>query len=257
MFNISNSNNPSGKPLIQYLETHIVDHCNLKCNHCSHFCHLIDEEIYTDINQFTKDINELSSKLDVFQLRLLGGEPLLHPQINNFMIEARKAFPASFISIVTNGILLPSMPQSFWDTVKENRIKIDLSKYPIIGNKFSEILDLIDDHDMQPGNIKLAKKFFESLNPKGDSDIEKSYKICGSKACVNLWKQHLYPCQNCYRYYYNKKFNTNLELPPAIDLYKLSGKEIFEELKKYKKPFSACKFCLEKGIVREWELYKE
>ena len=223
------------KPCLNYIETHIVDHCNLKCNHCSHFCNLIDEEIYIDLKQFITDINTLASKIDIFHIRILGGEPLLNPNINCYLAAVRHAYPKAFISIVTNGILLPKMDEKFWETLKKLYISIDLTKYPILGNKFSEILDIIDDHDMQPGNIKLAKKFYESVNPKGDSDIKKSWGICGSKYSINLWHQKLYPCQNCYRYYYNKKYGTKMDLPPGADIYKLSGKEIVNFMKKYEK----------------------
>lgn len=245
------------KPLINYIEVHVVDHCNLKCSHCAHFCHIIDEEIFINIDDFENDLKELSKKVNIFQIRIMGGEPLLHPELNLFMQIARKYFPNSMISVVTNGILLFQMKEDFWNSLKENRVRIDLTKYPVMGNKFSELLDLIDDHNMQPGNIKLAKKFYESLNPEGNSDITKSYKICGSKYAVNLWKHKLYPCQSCYRYYYNKKYNTNLELPPAIDFYKLTGKEIVNLLNKYHKPFDACRYCLEEGIVHEWSQYKK
>lgn len=244
------------KPIIPYIEVHIVDHCNLKCNYCSHFCHLVNEEIFIDINEYKKDLEELSKKINIFQIRIMGGEPLLHPQLNEFIKEARFFFPNSRISIVSNGILLPTMNEEFWNTLKQYNTYIDLTKYPILGNKFSEILDLIDDHNMQPGHIKLAKKFYESLNINGDSDINKSHSVCGSKSSVNLWNHKLYPCQNCFRYYYNKKYNTNLELPPAVDFYKLSGEQIKRELIKYKKPFDACRFCLEAGITHQWSKYE-
>ncbi len=240
------------KPFISYVEVHITDHCNLKCNHCSHFCNLIDEEIFIDLEQFKKDFDILSKKIYIKRIRIMGGEPLLNPDINLYLKAARNAFPEAVISVVTNGILLPKMKEDFWNTLKENKIIIDLTKYPILGNKFSELLDLIDDHNMQVGNVKLAKKFYESVNPKGDSDIRKSWTICGSKYAVNLWRSKLYPCQNCYRYYYNKKYGTNMDLPPEVDFYKLDGEEIVEQLNKLKKPFDACRFCLEQGIVHEW-----
>lgn len=238
---------------LPYMETHLVDHCNLKCDHCGHYCHIVDEEIFTDINQFKQDMKELASKVRFYTIRLMGGEPLLHPQINDFLIITRKLFPYTNIRIVTNGILLPAMKDNFWNTVNTLRIGIDLSKYPILGNKFSELLDLIDDKRAILGNINLAKKFYDKLNVEGNCDIKKSFNACYSRNALNLWKQKLYTCQACYRYYYNKKYGTNIILPDAVDIYKASGKEIFQKMNK---PNEGCRFCNEISKEYTWSQYK-
>ena len=69
----------------------------------------------------------------------MGGEPLLHPQVNDFMRITREAYPHSKIFIVTNGLLLLKMPNDFWETLRQYRIRIHWSKYPPFKDKFSEI----------------------------------------------------------------------------------------------------------------------
>lgn len=247
---IKAENKKAEKPTLPYIETHLCDHCNLNCKGCGHHCNSVKEEIFTDIIQYTKDINELAKKIYIRQIRLMGGEPLLHPEVNKFMIETRKAFPKSDIRLVTNGILLPSMKEDFWQTCRANKIKIDLSKYPIVGNKFSEYLDLLDDNDVELGMIHLSKKFYSKRNPKGDSDYIQAFNACKSKRCVNLWHSKLWTCSAVYRYYYNVRFNTNFDLPIGIDIYAVSGKEIVETLNK---PDPACRWCLIKAVAYPWE----
>jgi molybdenum cofactor biosynthesis enzyme MoaA len=65
----------------------------------------------------------------LYQIRLLGGEPLLHPDIMAFCAATRYAFPRASIEIVTNGILLPTMPQKFFDGLKKYDVGIYLSDY--------------------------------------------------------------------------------------------------------------------------------
>ncbi len=216
------------KFLLGYMETHLVDWCNLKCDYCGHYCHIIDEEIYTDVTQFEKDIKILSSKINFRMIRLMGGEPLLHPEVNKFLTITRRFFPNSDIRIVTNGILIPNMKQEFWDTLKRTKIRIDISKYPIMKNKFNDITDLIVLKGARIGNIEIKDKFYHKLNENGDADKEKSYNACASRNAINLWNGKLYNCQACYRYYYNKKYNKNIPLPPSVDIRKLSGKKIYE-----------------------------
>lgn len=232
------------RPRLYYLETHLCDHCNLNCKGCGHFSPLVSE-IFADLEQFTKDMWEITSKIRVDQLRLMGGEPLLHPQVNEFIAVAREAFPKTDIRIVTNGVLLPTMPKSFWETLRNNRIVVDMSKYPVVGNKFAEYLDLLDDNDIPLGIIHLSKRFYSQTNYNGDSDIKETYYNCGSKNCVNLWHSKIYNCPACYVSYFNEYFNDDIPVPEGIDIYKFSGEEIVEKMYK---PISQCKFCDTKNL---------
>ena len=61
----------------------------------------------------------------------MGGEPLLHPSHNEFFKITRKYFPKRQIWLVTNGILLESRDDEFWQTCKDEKIQIHPTKYPI------------------------------------------------------------------------------------------------------------------------------
>ncbi len=237
--------------LIQ-LEIHLTDHCNLNCNKCGHYANFVDKEIFTDIKQHIQDINELSKKIYYYYIKLMGGEPLLHPDIVQFIIATRKAYPRSRISIVSNGILLPKMGDDFWKAVVDNNIVIELSKYPILGNKFSELLDLIDDKKAILGQIALKKRFYDKLNVNGTSDKFKSFKSCNSYFVNQLWHSKLYTCMACYREYYNNKFKTQIVLPTGVDIYKASAKEIYEKLNK---PNDGCRFCNTQSVEYLWSQY--
>jgi GDP-L-fucose synthase len=68
-------------------EFHLTEHCNLKCKRCSHFCNVAEKE-FLDIAVFERDVarmRELCGDDDLFEIHLLGGEPLLHPQITDFV----------------------------------------------------------------------------------------------------------------------------------------------------------------------------
>lgn len=225
---------------LRYLETHLCDHCNLNCKGCGHFCSLLDTPHFYDIEQFKLDIKKLSSKIDFAKIRLMGGEPLLHPEVNEFIIATREAFPKCDLRLVTNGILLPKMKENFWDCLRNNNVAIDLSKYPIVNDKISQYLDIIDDNNVHLGEIRLAKRFraWHTLHPNNDQKI--SYRNCTAKYCINLWKSKLYPCPACYRYYMNEYFKTNLGIPEGLDIYSMTTEDI---VKTFYHDFDACKYC--------------
>lgn len=100
-------------PILSF-EVHLAEHCNLNCRGCDHFCPLA-KPAYTDLNVFQRDFKRLSElfHMEAGEIHLLGGEPLLNPQVEEFCKIARKNFPKATINIITNGILLPEMPDSF------------------------------------------------------------------------------------------------------------------------------------------------
>ena len=116
--------------MIGYIEHHIVDHCNLNCKGCSHFVPLASkwEE---DLETFTKDFTQLrdltGGQIDV--IRLMGGEPLLHPQLVSFVEITRKLFPNSQIQVVTNGILLKKRTEELAPVFNAKGIIVCVSNY--------------------------------------------------------------------------------------------------------------------------------
>ncbi|MDD5675864.1 MAG: radical SAM protein [Chitinivibrionales bacterium] len=134
---------------LKYFAVPIVEHCNLKCRFCDHFAPLAEQE-FADIKIFEKDFARLSELLNakVDFISLMGGEPLLHPQLNDFLYIARKYFPKTELRIVTNGILLLKQTEDFWKACKDNSIIIVNTKYPIPLD-FDKIKEEAKKHDVK------------------------------------------------------------------------------------------------------------
>lgn len=116
------------------IDYNITYHCNLNCSGCNHFCPLVKESKYADIDNFINNIFRLKEIFRVnehrIDLRLVGGEPLLHPEIKTFMTYAREILPESVISIYTNGIYLSDNIRKLADA---NNIQIYVSNYHLSG----------------------------------------------------------------------------------------------------------------------------
>lgn len=63
---------------------------------------------------FRLDIEALSPVLHVKEVRIVGGEPLLHPRLLDFLRLADASTMCDSIVIYTNGILLPDTPDELW-----------------------------------------------------------------------------------------------------------------------------------------------
>lgn len=114
-----------GRIQTRSLEAHIVDHCNLSCAHC---CSLSPYLPKWAINphELERDLAAARRVLSPGTFKLVGGEPLLHPQIDECLSVARQSQIAPVVSVTTNGLLLPRMSPYFWQTVQA----LTISLYP-------------------------------------------------------------------------------------------------------------------------------
>jgi organic radical activating enzyme len=94
-----------GKIARQAAEYNLVEHCNLRCAACDHSSPLLPSK-FADVAELRRDLRVLSEVLHLQELKLLGGEPLLHPKLLDCVQSARASDIADRITLVTNGLLL-------------------------------------------------------------------------------------------------------------------------------------------------------
>ena len=129
--------------MLDYLELHLTDHCNLNCKGCSHFSP-IATKWFAKLSDYRHDLERLSQLFfNIRKIRLLGGEPLLHPEVNAFIAATRQHFPLASVVLVTNGILLPTMDEDFWKCCQKNGVTIDMTIYPPVSKKRDVIRKLV------------------------------------------------------------------------------------------------------------------
>jgi hypothetical protein len=246
------------------IEIHITEHCNLNCKGCNHFSSLAKEE-YLDPVQFEKDFMRLAElSKDYFAIKILGGEPLLHPRVIEFFDIARRIFPATYIQITTNGILLTGQPEEFWRSCRKNNIIISISQYPIKLNK-KEIKKIARAHKVKvvyngtTGEKRMCKL---PLDLTGSQDMKNSYHKCAISwgCCVTLRDGRIYTC--CivaHIKFFNEYFKQSLLVSERdyVDIYKVNSKdEIIEFLEQ---PFPFCRYCMisETKFAQHWGISKK
>lgn len=235
-------------------EIALAEHCNLNCAGCDHFSPVSEPE-FADLEEYTKDFRRITELFGnhVGEVHLLGGEPLLHPNVTGFFRAARESFPEATIDVTTNGVLLLSEPESFWTSCRENRIVIRPTKYPIPLN-FEKIEALAAQHGVEYryiGNTGTVLKMMDryKLDVCGLQNGNKSFLFCHrANSCVYLAHGRLYTCTVAPTVrHFNKAFGQDLKLTPedSVDIYQVgSAREIMEFLAR---PIPFCRYCNVEG----------
>ncbi|RAX54202.1 hypothetical protein CCY99_04100 [Helicobacter sp. 16-1353] len=237
------------QPMLQYLEVYITEHCNLNCKHCAPFSPIAKKSFYS-VEIFKNDMERLSllSNRLLCKLRILGGEPLLHPELEQLLKIARENFPNTSIDLVTNAILLPKQKDSFWQTCKDYDIAITPTKYPIkidfqtIENKAKQFGV---KYKYNNGGEVEKRLFYQPLDLLGTQNPVIMFAKCAwANGCIGLDNGKLYTCpyprsiKN-----FNTYFKTNLIVDKRdyIDIYE--AKNMDEILRFLAKPIPFCRYC--------------
>ena len=125
---------------IDYMRISVIDSCNLNCYYCNP----------QDNNKNCQAINILSVKkvlcivraatrLGITHFRLTGGEPLLHPQIDEMVSQIKKIHGVRSVSLTTNAVLLAQhakqLKEAGIDSINVSLDTIDASEYEHITKK--------------------------------------------------------------------------------------------------------------------------
>jgi MoaA/NifB/PqqE/SkfB family radical SAM enzyme len=234
---------------IKRIDIELVENCNLNCKGCNHFSPIAENEEIS-IENLGEQLAQLYKVMgDYFEeVSLLGGEPLLHSDICGCVKTAREAIHDKKLVMVTNGILLPKQNENFWEVMCENKVEIEITKYPI---KLP-----YDEMEKTAKNKGVTLKYFGRsgyvqktqytlpLDTTGKQNKDESFKKCFmARQCYTLRNGDIYPCPiaACIERF-NKTFGEN------IPLTELDGGNIFNEsaediLNKLSFPIPMCSYC--------------
>ena len=238
---------------IPYLETEIVNHCNLACMECSHHSPYMKHGGYP-IDEFTRDVNQLSRVMRVKKFRLLGGEPLLVENLIDYITALRQSGLAENIGICTNGILLRKVDKKILDQLDI----LEVSFYPVdppirevIENNIARLMEFDRNKiKVYPINqFRLTSQVFE--NP--DKALVKNiWDDCWVKEKTNaVYRGYFFKCLTSQRKgQFLKQMNGSCDprlLKPETDGVSIYADDFPVNLIKYlasATPLVACNFCM-------------
>lgn len=250
------------KPVIGYIEMHLVNHCNLNCRGCSHMSNLSPVD-FIEEDYFEKEIEILNGKFNVQTIRLMGGEPLLHPRISQLIALTRDILSHSRIELVTNGLLLVKMTDEFWKIIRDKDIVVSVSSYKPTMHISDGIIELFERHNIkyifdisskQKDDKNYVFEFHKGLGNKKTHDGNKSSKVCFGKNCYFYKDFKISKCAYpALIHLLNDKFSTSyvVEQDDFIDVRDIN--DGWDALKKLTEPMDFCSYCIEERPHKfEW-----
>jgi hypothetical protein len=176
----------------------LTKHCNLRCARCDHSSPWFDEA-FASVERFEADLRALTAAMELDELRFAGGEPLLHPELNQFFRIAREHRFAAGITMLSNGVLLHTMQDETWHLIDA----LIVSTYPGVRHRFDAdaIRRKAEAHDVLL-LIEEEHRFDQMLVNDRIPDhraVEAIYRGCYSAThCHTVYEGRYYKCSRAH-----------------------------------------------------------
>lgn len=187
---------------MNYTEVMITSKCNLKCQNCGLYIPHYENPQHRSIESIIQDLDSYFKVIDyVSEFRLLGGEPLIHPEITSLVeiIGEKYRDKIGEFAIVTNGIAAPR--SELIRTVKKYEAVFHISDYsnqlPQFYNAINDLISVLKENgvlykkSMSDKWLNLGSPYISRKLSK--KQLAEKFNHC-KMPCRGLYDQKVYYC---------------------------------------------------------------
>jgi hypothetical protein len=243
----------AGRVRVEAFELHAAEHCNLRCANCCNLSPLVPRRFLT-VGEVESICATLAPSLHADVVKIMGGEPLLHPELPAILRALRAAGIGDRVRLFTNGLLLRTMPEAFWEALDELTIS-DYASAPVPRATLELARARSVAHDFVL-NVKPVREFSQVVSPRFQPDaatVSGIYQRCWLRhRCLVVRRGRFYMCT---RAAYADEFLATVEhqpLPEGVELDRsadgvpIDAPDLGQRLADYlsrTRPIGACSYC--------------
>ena len=192
--------------LVPKVEMHLAHACNLRCEGCTHYANHRLSGILA-LAEGAAWLDAWSRRISPVRFSFLGGEPLMNPDVTEFLRLARQLWPHAEIRLVSNGLLL-GRREDLWPVLGECDIVLTLSIHsteswyrkrldPLVARAQAAVREhgfRLDLRNSVDGWYRPYRGSGRYMAPFADGDPAASWRVCSSRHCVTLQDNALWKC---------------------------------------------------------------
>jgi organic radical activating enzyme len=258
------------KPILPFVETMITQVCNLSCHGCTNYSDL-QHEGYVSWTQGKQELEAWLTRVDILDFGILGGEPLVNPEVDKWIVGLRELMPNAQIRFTTNGIKLDKKFHLIQLLHDIGNCVIKIGVHVTDPKLEATIQRIYDSYDWEPVteygidrhitgdrvrfHVKRPDTFYKTyqstyadMKPHNSNPAE-AFAICCQQTCPLLYQGKLHKCSTAglIKETLAKVGNPNMDLwEPVIDHgigTDCSDTELERFLDNFGKPNDICRQC--------------
>jgi len=207
----------TNKPILPFVETMVTQVCNLSCYGCTNYSDL-PHRGYVSWQEGRRQIESWLDRVDILDFGILGGEPLVNPEIEDWILGLRKLMPDTQIRFTTNGLLLKKKPHIVKLLHDVGNVVFKISDHQIDTELESTIDKILNEHAWEEvtefgivrwktsNNFRFYTKkqeIFWKTHRGNFSDMlphhsnpNDAFEVCCQKTCPLLYQGKIYKCSS-------------------------------------------------------------
>lgn len=205
------------KPVLPFLETMITYACNLSCNGCTNYSDYHTKG-YVPWAVGKKWIESWLYKVQLPDFGLIGGEPMLHPEVKQWIYGCRELMPDSQIRFTTNAVNFVDRDELLDWLIDIGNCVLKFTIHQDTPNIRSAINDVFSRYEwtatvehgisrwLGPNGVRFQlnypKRFVKSFQGQygnmrpHHNDPAEAFKICVQQKCPLLYEGKIYKCSS-------------------------------------------------------------
>jgi hypothetical protein len=206
------------------LSLEIVQGCQQKCIHCSHYCNY-NRKGYTSLPTIAYTLLTWSRRLAPSSVCISGGECLLHPKIADVIYFAKQCFPHAWLRIFTNGCLLKKRIDEIAKPILDTGATVVVSV-----KRYTEVCKRDWTAVVKEGILECNKRGIAiELRNKGWTNVQAPTTADGKPGCFHGDPNKCFvrcAVRNCARFIYRDMI---WNCPPQYVAYKMAEESFIDE----------------------------
>lgn len=186
--------------IIPYVEIVITTVCNLKCKGCSALMEYYKKRNHVELSEIINELQTMLNCVDsILSLRLLGGEPMCHPQLYEILSYLVDQDKIKEVAIVTNGTILIK-DDRLLDILQNDKFYFSVSYYQEASKNYNLLINQLQQNNIRV--VPMSQNYdwvdYGALNNKNRSKKEliQQFNECVRKR-RSLFNGKLFQCYRC------------------------------------------------------------
>ena len=115
-----------GFRFVRSIDLQVTERCTMKCQDCSNLMQYYEKPVNVTYSKLCQDIENILTRIDkLFEIRLIGGEPFVHPEIYSLLEMYTNTNKIDYVTLFTNSTI--KLDRERLDNGKINLKKISFS----------------------------------------------------------------------------------------------------------------------------------
>ena len=172
----------------------VTTRCTLNCDKCG--AHIPDLKCQRDMppSELIPDIKSLLGCVDyIHNLTLSGGEPLLHPNLDEIIRACFVQDKVGDIIVQTNGTVMPD--EHVLEALRETKARVQISRYPAaLQPNVGKVKNVLNENGIYYTHLSSTFWNDTKLGQPQEGSMRRRFDVCALQNCFPLMDGKLYRC---------------------------------------------------------------